>query len=270
MIIERIKVEKGAVLPTAPYANMRVVFSAEAILEEGDNAEKAFLELSELPDQELRRAKLKAESENFKEQNQNFRFYERDGFQYVSCTTILSDGKDFFMPPYELKQHASVGNIYHKLFYLMLMDKKWFTPEDVPELEEDLAIVRTGSLHLEIDCEPMKALYEAIKDDLGDPVAIEKTVYNDEIRVAGTYDLKIPYQGKMTLVDLKKSVGDFRQNAFYAVSDPDKNIAQLAIFKLGSTENKCGYTKPKVTTDITGNYQDFLKVRWKFYERWGV
>ncbi len=71
-----------------------------------------------------------------------------------------------------------------------------------------------------------------------------------------------------SVIDIKCGTFDWRQLAAYARCLD--GVEQLVILPVGPTDNKCGYQKPKPNKSIQKEFEEFLKARAKFKNRFGV
>lgn len=104
-----------------------------------------------------------------------------------------------------------------------------------------------------------------------DKIKVEKfqnEVFNDEALYAGRYDILGEFDGVRSIMDIKSGGWDFRQLAAYAVCVGD--IEQLVVIPVKPTDNKCGYVKPVINDTVQKEYEEFLKARAKFKQRFGI
>jgi len=243
MKIKEIKASLSGVIPIASYENLRPTFEIAAELEAGDKVEDKMKELREIIRWHFEQEGNNAKADLISKQYAGIRFYEKDGKKYPSVTSILSWNTDWKISEDELQQYASRGTIVHKLIENYLGSAKW------------------------ADCSYMKAIDNIMADIK--ILDLEKEMFNDEHLYAGRTDMVCLYKGKKTVLDFKTgTTSDMRQLAAYAVC-LDK-IEQLVILPVGPTDNKSGFKKPIVSTDIAGEFKKFTYARMKFRERFGI
>jgi len=268
MKIKEISASLSAVIPIASYENLRPSFTIMAELEEGDSVDKSLSLIKDILKNKVEQVGNEAKTDLIKKQNDKIRFYERNGKQYPSVTSVLGWNIDWKISEDELTQYGSRGTIVHKIIELYLKEKKWYDPIDVPELEDDVAVLMSGSKKLTWkSCSYIKAI-EGIEKDI-ELIDMEKSVYNDELLYAGRFDCLCKYKGKLTVLDFKSgTTTDMRQLAAYSVCIPD--VEQLVIVPCGPTVNKSGVKKPVVCDAIQPEFKKFAYARSKFRLRFGI
>ena len=268
MKIKQIEATLSAVIPIASYENLKPSFSIMAELEEGDDVDKSLSHIKDILKTKVEQVSNEAKTDLIKKQNDKIRFYERNGKQYPSVTSVLGWDIDWRISEDELMQYAARGTIVHKIIELYLKEKKWYDPIDVLELEDDVAVLMSGSKKLTWkNCSYIKAI-ETIEKDI-ELISTEKAVYNNELLYAGTLDCLCKYKGKLTVLDFKTgTTTDMRQLAAYATCL--SGIEQTVIVPVGPTENKSGIKKPIVSSTISAEFKKFIYARNKFRERFGV
>jgi hypothetical protein len=258
----------SAVVPVGAYENLKPGFEIRMELAEGDDMDAAFKYANGYIKNMLEVVSNNAKADLIQKQYANIRLYEKDGKKYPSVTSILGWDVDWKITEDELQQYGSRGTIVHKLIEVYLSEKKWVDPLDIPELENDVAVLMGGSKKLSWkDCSYVTAI-ESLAGDLK-LLEQEAELYNDENLYAGRVDVICLYKGKKTIMDFKSgTTTDMRQLAAYAACV--EGIEQLVIVPVGPTDNKSGLKKPVVCTDIAGEYKKFLYARAKFRERFGI
>lgn len=268
MKVKEITVGLSGTIPVASYENLKPSYSMTIELLDGESEGEAFLQaqtrLRQMFEQEANRAK----ADLIEKQYSTMRFYEKDGKKYPSVTSILGWDTDWSITEDELRQYASRGTIVHKLIEIFLKTKKWADPKDLPELREDVAIVLGGSKKLHWNECSHIAFFDKYISELK-VIQQETTVVNDEHLYAGRFDLLAMFEGKKTLIDFKcGKTSDFRQLSAYSACV--EGVEQLAIFPVGPSDTKQGYSKPKVCDTITSEFNEFLRARAKFRNRFGI
>ena len=147
------------------------------------------------------------------------------------------------------------------------------TPKELveydPRLRDDMAVLYCGNLNINLENCSYKAWFEQYQKEI-EFNEFEKEVFNLKDEYAGRLDAVGTHKGRKTLFDFKGgSSGEFKQLAAYAMCDGIE-VEQLALCHIGKTDNKKGYIAIKVEPDIKKHYQDFLKDRYIFRERFGI
>ena len=268
MKVKEIVSSLSAVVPIGAYENLKPGFEIRMELSEGDDMDQAFKYANDYIRKMLEGVSNNAKADLIQKQYAGIRLYEKDGKKYPSVTSILGWDTDWKITEDELQQYGSRGTIVHKLAEIYLREGTWANPVDLPELENDVAVLMGGSRNLSwMDCSYIKSI-EGIMGDLK-VIQQENELYNDEKLYAGRADVLCVYKGKQTILDFKTgTTTDMRQLAAYAACC--KGIEQLVIIPVGPTTNKSGFKKPVVCTDIAGEYKKFLYARAKFRERFGI
>jgi hypothetical protein len=196
---------------------------------------------------------------------ESFGFIDRDRIK-------LSDG--------ELAQYASRGNIIHKLCNIFLQGgsvKEWKNPKDVPKLITDLKLLKNGSLELDYNaCSHIK-FFDKYQDDIdfnSETFLIEHIVRDDKSMTCGEIDLIFPFQGKLSVIDIK--TGQYKhcwpRMAFY-FKHCGLPVEQIVVFPVKPTDNKQGYCKADILDNkkkIDEYYEAFMVQREKLRETFNV
>jgi hypothetical protein len=269
MEIKEIRHSVQAVISTGPYENQREMFEVLATLKSDDNLEDAMRKLEEFNHSRLEMTVNNAKTSLIEKQYQNIKFYEVNGKKYPSVTSILGWNTDWRITEDELCQYGARGTIIHTLIEKYFKDKIWYEPTDLPELENEVNTLMSGSKGLTWKTCSYKEAVENIVKDV-EVVATEQRVYNDAHLYCGRFDMLCKYKGELTLMDFKSgTTTDMRQLAAYSACL--SGIRQLCIVPVGPADkNKCGYKKPIICTDIIKEFKAFLKARNQFHLRFGV
>lgn len=282
-----ITVGLSATVPIANYENLKPLYSIKAEFDKNKITQKEIdeviagiktIEYNKLDDDYVRGLKKAIEKER-----DDLRFYEIDGKLYPSVTSILNPfGIDY--DPYLLAQYASRGTIVHHIAEKMILELKdgkalenieLVDPTEVDELKDDVETVTKGSKGLKWDdCSPKSFWKKYGKDfDLSNAVA-EQRVKNPKYEYAGTMDLNCKYKGKRAVLDWKtaKNYGGKKLDKYFAQSAAYAKCvgAEIIIIAPLKPSNKSGYGKPYITDDIESHWQNFIKMRQKFKELYGV
>ncbi len=215
----------------------------------------------------------------------NIRFYDgKDGKKYPSVTSIIGWDKDFHMSAEELAQYASRGTIIDKQVEIYLNTKEWKEPKDIPEIYPDLVIVKKGGLGLELDDVDFIEFYKNYPFKV---ISQQTCVLNHEHKYGGRMEIKCIIEsankGKwdkvdgvqfdaITLLDVKATTAldktyVMKQNTAYSKCDPE--IKQIGVIHL-KKDNKQGYAKPVIETNLDKYWTLFLRDRDNFFNRYCI
>jgi hypothetical protein len=267
MKIKEITVSLSGVIPVAAYENLRPGFSITVEPIDGESPEKIIDELQQYLHTVFDNESNRGKADLIDKQYTNIRFYEKDGKKYPSVTSILNWDKEWHVTDDELRQYASRGNIVEAMINEFLVSGKWIDPTQIPSLREDVSILMSGSMMMTWEQCSHKKFMEQYGGKIT-PLRYQKEVFNGEALYAGTYDIFGKYDGIKSMIDIKTGGFDMRQLAAYAICE--KDIEQLVILPVGPTDNKCGYKRPVVCDTIQKEFEEFLKARAKFKQRFGI
>lgn len=273
MKVKEITVSLSGVIPVASYENMRPGYSITVEPKDGDVPEKVFSDCEIMLHRMFDNAANRAKADDIDKTYAKLRFYEANGKKYPSVTAILGWDVDLAkqagMTPDEMMQYACRGHIVEKMIETYLCLHGWPEPTEMPDLQEDVSILATGSRMLTWNTCSHKAFIEKFGDKIK-VEAFQGTVFNNEYLYAGTEDILGEYDGIRSIMDIKCRTGgwDFRQLAAYAKCE--KDIKQLVVLPVGETDNKCGYIKPVICDTIEAEFEKFLKARARFKRRFGI
>jgi hypothetical protein len=274
-------------ISTAPYENWKPGFGMKVNTEglTKEQIREVYLQgKAELKGQ-FNLEKNNCKAEVIEEKWANIGFSEKDNLKYVWITSVLNYDTVWRIPEFELTQHGSRGTIIHEIAhdYVRKVDElrkkdpelkeiakiEWLNPEEVKTLESHVAILLNGSLKMHWNDCSVKAFLKEYAKKITNP-EIEVKVWNDEHRYTGRMDMFCGWDGVSTIVDYKSgaNTGDFRQLAAGAVCR--EGIEQMVICPVGPTDNKIGYQKPKISTDIAGEFKLFVKKRQQFRKEFGI
>lgn len=274
----KIKVGSGfsGVISTGSYQNSRPSFNAEVEFEiEGDQDQVIFAveamqeELYKVCREKFNNVAEQEKIEKIKSDRKDFRFYEKDGVQLPSVTSILNYDSDFLIDENELKQYASQGTINHVRVEEFIKTGLWKSPKELPNIIPDLFILKSGSLQLDPDsCDFPELLKKFPLKELKNG----QVLYNEIDRYAGTYDGECIYEGAPTIFDIKRTADktkNFQQLAAYASCKGMEHIKQMMIIVLNDKTER-GFSKPIISTDISKYQELFLYKRKQFKRVYGV
>jgi hypothetical protein len=277
----KLKISSGfsGVLPSGSYANMKPAFSAEVEYEFSgadlyEEITRRQSELHEICLQKFQSVAEQARIDLVKSQKANIRFYtikDENGneIQVPSVSSIANYDKTFDMPPEELQQYASQGNLADA-------QGRWFLQRGVfetdltkiPNTFTDLAILKKGNLRLSPLVWNFPAFIEKMKIT---DIKEGEFCYSVKHRFAGTSDIRsCMWDGKKTLADWKRtpSKDHFKQLGGYIIAEeemhPDEPPYE-AIMLIGvNPDNQQGWSKPMTTTEIDQCKSMFLSCRKEF------
>lgn len=267
MQVKELTVSLSGVIPVAAYENLRPGYSMTIEVLDGESYETLLVEANKYLRDVFDQASNAAKSDLIAKQYSGIRFYEKDGKQYPSVTSILNYGKEWRITDDELSQYAARGTIVGNMVETFLSKNEWIDPTTETTLAEEVSILLGGSLNMHWNQCSHRAFSEKYSKDI-EVTKVQGTVFNDEALYAGTYDILGAYNSKKSLMDVKCGGFDMRQLAAYAVCCED--VEQLVILPVGPTDNKCGYKHPVVCDTIQKEFESFLKARAKFRQRFGI
>jgi len=268
--IKEITVSLSGVIPVAAYENLRPGFSITAEPINGENPEAIIAELQQYLHTVFENESNRGKADLIDKQYANIRFYEKDGKKYPSVTSILNWDKEWRVTDDELRQYASRGIVVESMINVFLSSGEWIDPTQVPSLREDVSILMSGSLMLTWEQCSHKKFMEQYRKKI-EATSFQGIVFNEEALYAGRYDIYGNYDGIKSIMDIKSGGFDMRQLAAYAMCiEQVADVKQLVVIPVGPTDNKCGYKRPVVCDTIQKEFEEFLKARAKFKQRFGI
>lgn len=265
--IKEITVSLSGVIPVAAYENLRPGFSITVEPLNNENPEKIIDSLQQYLHTVFEHESNRGKADLIDKQYANIRFREKNGKKYPSVTSILGWDKDWHITDDELRQYASRGTIMDAMITAFLSTGDWFDPTQPPSLREDVSILMSGNLMLTWEQCSHKAFMAQYRKKI-EAEAFHGTVFNDEALYSGEWDILGKYDEIRSIMDIKHGQFDMRQLAAYAICE--KDIEQLVILPVGPTDNKCGYKRPVICDTIQKEFEEFLKARAKFKQRFGI
>ena len=268
----------GGKLSTGSYENMSPSFFAEteydtendSFLTDIDNAQKA---LHKICYDNFTAVAEGARIAKVKSDRSDFRWYERDGKQYISVTSFLGYDETFNMPDHELKQYAAQGTIIHAQIDKYLETGEWKNPEDIEGLTPYIMIIKSGNLSLALDGWSFINFlekYPMTGMERGTPVFNDKWVY------AGLPDISTSiYEGVRTLADIKRTpnkIKGFMQCACYEMARREMGLTPNKQLMLVPINDKTaqGFSKPLVTQEIEKYFEMAIYKRKQFSAVYGI
>ena len=274
-------------ISTASYENWKPSFFMKVNTEgyTREQIKQAYLQGKNEVKEQFKLEKNNCKAEVIEEKWENIGFSEKDNLKYVWISSVLGYDVVWRIPDFELVQYGSRGTIGHEMahdyvrkyieFILKTPEKQkeepiiWMNPEEIKSLERHVAILHNGSLKMHWDDLSVKAFMKEYVKKITKP-EIEVTVWNKEHLYMGRADMFCDWDRIPSVIDYKcgANAGDFRQLAAEAVCR--KGIEQMVICPVGPTDNKIGYMKPKISTDISGEFKLFVKKRHQFRKQFGI
>lgn len=284
--VSAVGIQISGVISTASYENWKPGFSmtmdAEGLTTEQvrELMMQAKAELKHQFNLEKNNCKAEVIAERFN----NIGFTAKDGLNYVWITSVLGYDIVWKIPEFELTQYGSRGHIGHEMAHdfirkVDLLRKEdpelkkiakieWMQPDKEERLQEDVAILKNGSLQMHWDDLSVKKFLQEYASHITKP-EIEVTVWNREHLYMGRVDMFCEWDGIPSIVDYKcGATSDFRQLAAGAVCR--EGIEQMIICLLGKTTNVSGFMKPKISTNIKGEFKSFIRKRAQFKKEFGI
>jgi len=279
------KISTGSFENESPYFSIKEIIEDESALGLPDEAiAQRQKKLHEICYNQFKAQAERASIDKIAKQYQNIRFYDTsEGVRYPSVTSIIGWDADFYMAPDQLNQYGARGTIIHKQVEIFLKTGKWLEPKDIPEIYPELVILKQGDLGLTVDDVNFRDFY---KDFPFKVISTEETLINHEHKYAGRRDIKgiieSSNKGKWekvegilfdvpTCFDVKSGSIDktkcMKQQQAYAMCDPE--IKQMILIPL-TNDNKCGYAKPIIETNMEKYSSLFLRDRENFRKRFNV
>ncbi len=287
-------------IPTGNYQNEKPFYSVKEILEldEADDfiigstdelIEQRQKQLHDMCYNQFRIQAEAANAERIANTYKNIRFYDGErGLKYPSVTSIIDLDKDFCMPEDELAQYGCRGTVIHKQIETFLLTGQWVKASELAEVSAAYLTVKRGNLGLDCENTNFRAFY---KDYPFKVVALEQTILSHKYRYGGRMDIlciiESTNKGKWdkiegvvfdvpTILDIKtgstldKMSGLIQQSAYAkGVTANEQEVKQIGLIHL-TKDNKCGFAKPVIETNIERYWNLFLNRLETFRQRYGV
>lgn len=279
----RLKISSGfsGVLPSGSYANMKPAFSAE-IEYEYEGSEEGLQQNISANQEMLHKICMdkfnsvaeQARVDLVKSQKANIRFYtikDENGneIQVPSVSSIAGYDKVFDMPPEELQQYASQGNLADAQGRWYIQTGVFETDlTKIPNTFTDLAILKKGNLRLS----PLQWNFPAFIEKMKiTDIKEGEFCYSVKHKFAGTSDIRsCMWDGKKTLADWKRtpSKDHFKQLGGYIIAEEEMHPNEPpyeALMLIGANpDNQQGFSKPLTTTEVSQCKAMFLDCRKEF------
>lgn len=277
-------------IPMGNYENENPFYSVKEVLEDCDWIDAEIKERQKqlqnvCYDQFKQQAEF-AKMERITNEFKNMRFYDRGEYKYPSVTSIIGWDKDFFMNEEELGQYAARGTIIDKQVEIYLQTGEWKEPKDIPEIYPELVMVKKGALGLALDDVDFPSFFLKYPFKVIDQ---QMKVFNDDHKYAGRSEIQCIIESSNmgewekidgilfdvpTLLDVKATSSldktyVMKQNTAYVKCPELKDIGQIGAIHL-TKNNKCGYAKPVIETNLDKYWTLFLRDRENFKKRYGI
>ena len=280
----RIKVSSGfsGVISTGSFQNSRPSFEAEVEFELDEKetlpnpaevCDKWQKHLHQVCLDNFKQAEQQAVAERINRERADFRFYPDQGVMRPSVTSIINWDADFFVPPEELQQYASQGNLYDLQAKPFIKTGEWSDAEKIEGSWADVVILKKGNLGLQFNGWNFPAFLEKYPLE---KMEVGKTVYSRVHNFAGTSDVRrCWYKGKKYLADVKRTpdkVKHFKQTAAYIICEEEMGEPKYDGMMLIPANDKTeqGFSKPIITEEIEQYKTMFLRDRETFKKRFGL
>ena len=277
-------------ISTGSYENENPFFSLKESIEEDqflitdDWIKERQKQLHSICYQQFKQRADVSYAERIAKTYQNIRFYDgANGKKYPSVTSVIGWDEDFYVSPEQLAQYGARGSVIDKQVELYLNTGEWKEPKDIPEIYPDLVILKNGSLGLVVDDVDFLTFFKEYPFKV---IGLQTTHLNHEYCYGGTSDIKCVIEsankGKWekvegviydepTILDVKSGAMDktkfMKQVTAYAHCSND--VKQIGIIHLNK-ENKCGYAKPIIETNLEKYWTLFKRDRENFKKRYGI
>lgn len=279
----KISASFSGVISRGSYENSRPGFSVE-IEEEvdidkqltiGQYVEENQKALHKICYDNFKACEQQAVVERINRERKDIRFYDcpECNKKHPSVSSVIGWDSDFFMSPEKLQQYASQGNLYDLQAKHFIETRKWEPVEKIEGSWADLVILKKGDLNLTYNGWNFP---EFLKKYPVECMEVGKPVVSCKYETGGTPDVRrCLYNGMETLADFKRTpdkAKHFKQLAGYVLLEEDngeKPYEQMMLIPCND-DNKQGFSKPVITTEIAQYKAMFLKDREAFKKRFGV
>jgi len=273
----RIKISAGfsGVIATGSFANARPSYGAEIEFETDDNEYLVCVDhhqkkLQEICYQNFKQDEQTQTIERIQRERNDFRVYA-GGFP--SVTSIINWDADFWVTAVELQQYASQGSLIHAQVEEYIKTGQWIPVEKIDGTWSDLVIIKKGSLQLPVSG---WSFPDFLKKYPVEKMVCGESIISKEHKFGGTPDIRVCYyEGKKTLADVKRTPQkgkDFKQIAAYIIAEEENGESpyeQMLVIPLNDRTQQ-GFSKPKISTEISQYKQLFLTDRKNFRRRYGI
>lgn len=277
----KVSAQFSGVISRGSYENSRPGFSAEVEFEAIEGVDPLTMinerqkMLQDICYQNFKACEDQAVIERIQKERADFRWYKcsKCGESHPSVSSVIGWDSDFFMPPHQLQQYASQGNLYDLQAKHFILTGKWEKVENIEGSWADLVILKKGDLKLTSNGWNFPAFLEKYKLE---KMEIGKPVISCLNKVGGTPDIrKCFYEGKKTLADIKRTPDKekhFKQTAGYVICEEENGESPYEQMMLipANDSTQQGFSKPIITKEIGQFKSMFLKDREAFGKRFGA
>jgi len=266
------------VIATGSFQNLRPSFTWEETIEDCSMSDKEILaRIQELHDKAftmLKEAEQKAIVERIQRERQDLRFkISPSGKLLPSVTSIINYDADFFIPPEELSQYASQGNIIDRKVKHYIETGEWLEAKKLDECWTDIVILTKGSLRLEVDAGDFLSFLAKfpIKEmKVGERFYFDEEGYCGEPDFFGIPEFK-DAEPVLTIFDVKRTANKLKNGLQLSAYCKKYGVKQAIIVPL-SDKTQQGYSKPIIFDEkaLQGYFKVFKSKQEAFKRRYGV
>lgn len=190
-----------------------------------------------------------------------------------STTSVINWDADFFVPPHQLSQYASQGNITHERVLDFIQTNVWKKAGALAQLWSDIVIVSEGDLRLPLEVGDFPALLKK------HPITGMKPgsrAFNTELETTGENDFTGTPSGDWaenieSCFDVKRTPDKIKNGMQLADYCKQRGLKQGIVLPLNDKTAQ-GFSKPIVYDEeqLNGYYEMFKKKREEFKKRYGI
>lgn len=266
------------VIATGSFANLRPGFTWEETIEDCEMSESEIIEkIKQMYGNcfnMLKEAEQKAIIERIQRERKDLRFLISPSMNILpSVTSIINYDIDFFVPPEELTQYASQGNIIDSKVKRFIKTGEWVLGKDIKENWTDIIILTKGSLRLDVDVGDFPAFlkkYPISDMKVGERFFFDEEGYCGEPDFFGVPDWK-DVEKIPTIFDVKRTAQKVKNGMQVSAYAKKFNIQQAIIIQLSDKTGQ-GFSKPIVydREKLEGYYQMFKAKQVEFKKRYNI
>lgn len=275
MKITNVEAQLSAVMPTGQFSNFKPTYTLSATLDEGDVPEVAIGVLRDKARKMLEQDWTRLHNKDKFDFFSTVRWYsDKKGNKYPSVTSILAWADILYklrnpneydyggITEDELDEYAARGTLVHEAV------ETWFkTGQYVVQTEAnspDALKLQDSKLKAE-DCNFLGFWEEHGKDF--SIKFMEREVVDPVVGYGGRLDMYGTYKGVPAIIDIKTTstytakvdLKYFKQLSAYARAVKGVKKPECLVIIPLNPSNKCGYGKPRVSTDIDAMFSEFKK-----------
>lgn len=266
-------------ISTGQYENANPGFYVEEILDNCDLTDDQIFErqqhLHNRVYDQFKQHEQRAIIERVQKEREDIRFYQKDGMNLPSVTSILDFDADFWHTEEEMKEYCAQGALIDYQSRHFIRTKKWVPVDQITEAWTDLLIVKKGKLKLTTSGWDFPSF---VKEYQLTNLKEVPAVYSTKYKYAGTPDFACIYKKKNALCDWKRTkipVRTLMQLAAYdqAYFETFGKRFDVLMGVILNSKTKQGFSEPLVETrrqKINGYLKMFLEKRSAFERRYGA